>query len=466
MTVFLRPQKYGNWRGLITLLGAQVPSKKQFIAESVKIVFPLLCTIMSVLGYILILVITLLASAFFSGLEIAFISANKLRIELKSNQGHRWAQTCAKYFRSPSKFISTILVGNNIAIVIYGIYMEGYLTEHFGDYLPDSSFSRLLVITVASTALVLLVAEFIPKIVFSLNPNAFLRSLIYPFQVFAWICRPLVLLVLWLAKRILKLALGKEFTEESPAFSRVDLDHYITESQTGNPEEDNDVDTDIIRNALDFGNVKIRECMVPRTSVHGVALDDGIEALEKLFVETGHSKLCIYRETIDNIIGYVHHLDMLKKPKDIASVLIPILITNESKPAHDMLKEFTFNRKSIAVVVDEFGGTAGIVTTEDIIEEIFGEIQDEHDDEDHIIEEKLNDLEYSFSASLEIDYLNETYDLHIPEGDYETLGGYIINNYESIPEEGQQITVDQFEFMIMHSENNRIETVNMRIIPE
>ncbi len=413
-----------------------------------------------------IIFVTLLFSAFFSGLEIAFLSANKLRIELKSNQGVRWARMCSEYLKAPSRFISTILVGNNISIVIYGIFIEELLRNYLLSSLMTNmgKVGSLLLATFISTIIVLIFAEFLPKALFRINPSGILRILIYPFKFFATILFPIVRFVLWLAKLILNTLLKKEFTEESPAFSRVDLDHYITESQIHKTEEERDVDTDIIKNALDFGNVQIRDCMVPRTSIIAMDLDSTIEELEQIFIESGHSKILIYRENIDDIIGYVHHIDLFRKPKDIRSILIPILITNEAKLAHDQLNDFTRNRKSIALVVDEFGGTAGVVTAEDIIEEIFGEIEDEHDDSDGIIDIKLNDFEYELSASLEVDYLNEQYDLHIPDGEYETLGGYIISVCESIPEQGSSIETEDFMFTILSSLNNRIETVHMKVL--
>jgi len=414
---------------------------------------------------LLVIFVTLLFSAFFSGLEIAFLSSNKLRIELKSNQGARWAQLCSRYFKAPSKFISTILVGNNISIVVYGIFIEERLRNTIlkDVMLNMGKVGSLLLATLISTLIVLVFAEFLPKALFRINPSGILRFLIYPFQLFAVILAPIVRFILWLAKLILNTLLKKEFTEESPAFSRVDLDHYITESQIHKTEEERDVDTDIIKNALDFGNVQIRDCMIPRTSIIAVDLEASIDELEKVFIETGHSKVLIYKENIDNIIGYVHHIDLFRKPTKLKSILIPILITNESKPANEMLNDFTRNRKSIALVVDEFGGTAGIVTTEDIIEEIFGEIEDEHDDSDGIIDIRLSDFEYELSGSLEVDYLNESYELNIPEGDYETLGGFIISVCESIPEQGSSIETDHFIFTILASANNRIETVHLKV---
>jgi CBS domain containing-hemolysin-like protein len=268
---------------------------------------------------------------------------------------------------------------------------------------------------------------------------------------------------LWLAKAILRLILKKEFTEESPSFTKMDLDFYITEGQGGHQDNMHDVDTDILRNALEFGNVKVRDCMVPRTELVCVEHGDTIENLEKLFIESGHSKVLVYKDHIDHIIGYVHHVDMFKRPESIQSILIPILITNESRPVNELLNDFTLYRKSIALVVDEFGGTAGIVTTEDIIEEIFGEIEDEHDENSDIIERKISDFEYELSAKLEVDYLNNTYNLHLPTGEYDTLGGFIMAMHESIPEEGETVIIEPYEFKVLSSHGNKLETVHLRI---
>ncbi len=414
---------------------------------------------------ILIVISMIVLSAFFSGLEIAFLSSNKLRIELKSNQGVHWAKICAGYLRTPSRFISTILVGNNISLVIYGVVMEKILHHTlFEPYMSGTGEAlQLFIATVISTFFVITLAEFLPKALFRLNPSGILSVLIYPFQVFALILLPLVRFTLWLAKATLRLILRKEFTEESPSFTKMDLDYYISQGQGSDQESAHDVDTDILKNALEFGNVKVRDCMVPRTELVCIEYGDTVENLEKLFIESGHSKVLIYKDNIDHIIGYVHHVDMFKRPESIQSILIPILITNESKPVNELLNDFTLHRKSIALVVDEFGGTAGIVTTEDIIEEIFGEIEDEHDENDGIIETKISDLEFEFSAKLEIDYLNSTYNLHIPKGEYDTLGGFIMAMHESIPQEGETVNIDHFQFKVLSSQGNRLDAVHLKL---
>lgn len=406
--------------------------------------------------------ITLMLSAYFSGLESAFLSANKLRVELMSNQGARWAVICSDYMKQPSKFISTILMGNNIALVLYSITMEELLRPNLSTFSPATA---VIIATGISTVIVLITAEFMPKTLFRINPTGVLSIAIYPFQLFYYLLWPLVKFTLWLSKTSLFVLLRQRFTEESPAFSKLDLDHYLSETNKGD-DDTQEVDTEIIKNALDFGSVKVRECMVSRTQITAVEVNDTIAELIEIFKESSHSKIPVYRENIDNIIGYVHHFDMFKKPTTIKSILKPILITNESKPAHELLKEFTTTGKSIALVVDEFGGTAGIITAEDIMEEIFGEIEDEHDDDDGIIEEKINDDTYRFSTSLEIDYLNENYDLRLPVGDYETLGGFIIAYHESIPQMGETIVLENFEIEILKADEKRIELVKLSTLNE
>lgn len=418
---------------------------------------------------VVLVILTLLLSAFFSGLEIAFISANKLRIELKSNQGKHWAKMCSSYIKSPSKFISTILVGNNIALVVYGITMEEIFRPMFeakySPYLESTAFPALLSATVVSTVIVLITAEFLPKALFRLNPSGILSVLIYPFQVFYVLLWPIVQFVIWLSNKALNALIPGKFTEETPAFGKVDLDHFISQSaQSSGDGEDQEVDTEILKNALDFGNVKVRDCLVPRTEITAIDVDSPIKELEKLFIESRHSKILVYKDNVDNIIGYTHHLDLHKKPKTIKSILIPILITNESKSANDMLNEFSRTQKSIALVVDEYGGTAGIITVEDIMEEIFGEIEDEHDEVEEENEVISDDGVYELNAKLEVDYLNEKYELKLPEGDYETLGGFVISNLEDIPNVDEVFVIDNFEIRILEASEQKIERLELRVI--
>ncbi len=410
---------------------------------------------------ITLVILMLVLSAFFSGLEIAFISVNKLRIELKSNQGKHWAKLCSNYIKSPSKFISTILVGNNITLVVYGVTMEEIFRpklEYLGQY------PALILATIISTGIVLITAEFLPKAMFRLNPSGILSVLVYPFQVFYVLLWPVVQLVIWLSNVVLSKLFKMEISDQLPAFSKIDLDHFISQSSHKMVDgEEPEVDTDILKNALDFGNVEVRDCLVPRTDINAIDIESSVEELEKLFIETRHSKILVYKENIDHIIGYVHHLDLHKKPHSIQSILLPILITNESKSANDMLNEFSKSQRSIALVVDEYGGTAGIITVEDIMEEIFGEIEDEHDEveENEII---TNGGQLILNAKLEIDYLNEKYNLNFPEGEYETLSGFILANLEEIPSEGEIFVIDQFEIKILAAAEQKIEKVQLVLL--
>lgn len=414
----------------------------------------------------LIIVAMLVLSAFFSGIEIAFLSSNKLRIELKNKQGVLWGRILSKYLKRPSRFISTVLVGNNVALVVYGIFMEGTLNNVFA-LTPWSDYEllNLLIQTLLSTLLILVFAEFLPKVVFNQNADTLLPSMIFPFQLFYYLLLPVVSLVNWLAERFLKMLPNTGDQQDEMLFTKVDLDHYISESVNIDTEEDAELDTEVFKNALDFDQVKVRECMIPRNEVVAVEFNDSIDKLWDLFISSGHSKILVYKDSVDNIIGYVHQTDLFHKPESIKSCLIPIVIATEAMAANDLLKKFTANRKSLAVVVDEFGGTAGIVTIEDILEEIFGEIEDEHDVED-LLEEKVSDSEFRLSARLEVDYLNENYDLEIPEGEYETLGGFIISRYESIPEKGQTLVIDNFEFHILSLQSARIGNVRLRLLKQ
>lgn len=417
------------------------------------------------MDHLYIILIAMLMSAFFSGIEIAFITANKLRIELKSKQGSYTARILSGFVKEPSKFISTTLIGNNIALVIYSIYMDHTVSPHVRDVLPyehDNEFLVLLVTTFVSTIIVLLFAEFLPKAVFRINPDLILFVLTFPFMIFYYLLWPVVHFIVYLSKLVLIKVFRMPFTEETPVFSKIDLDNYINESEKLDLDEDADVDTEIFRNALDFANVKVRECMVPRTELAAIEITESIESLYKKFVESGHSKILIYHDSIDNIIGYVHQVEMFKKPKNIRSIMISPIIATETMAANELLKQFSHNKKSVALVVDEFGGTAGMVTIEDIMEKIFGEIEDEYDIE-QLTETRVTDKEFVFSARLEVDYLNRTYNLNIPEGDYKTLGGYIIARHESIPYKDEKIRIEQFEFVILSVFHTRINEVRLRL---
>ncbi len=410
---------------------------------------------------IIVIIVSLAMAAFFSGLEIAFVSANKLRIELKSKQGSAWASLVSDYYKTPSRFISTILVAYNIVLVIYGIFIGKQLNDLL-DQFNNSRVVDLLICTVISTIIVLFTADFLPKALFRINPNFILSIFIYPFQFFYYLLWPIVKFTIWLSKKVLRLLTSQIFIETAPAFTKVELNHFITETLQDNRR--GDVDAEILKNALDFSTVRVRNCMVPRTDLVAIEIDETMNELNALFLESHHSKILVYRDSIDNIIGYVHQIDMFKKPKSIKSILIPILIANESRTAQQMLNEFVKKRKSIALVVDEFGGTAGIITVEDIMEEILGEIDDEHDDDNHIIEKQISENEYDLSASLEVDYLNEKYNFSIPEGEYETLAGFIIAEHGSIPSVGETLNIHGFKVKILKFDEARIELVRIVVL--
>lgn len=411
-----------------------------------------------------LILLSILISAFFSGMEIAFISANKLLIELKNKQGSLSAKMLSPFVSNPSKFISTTLVGNNVGLVIYGIYMGDLLRPVLENIIPnnaENTFLILLISTIVSTVIVLVMAEFIPKMLFRINPDIILNVLAFPFLITYYLFWPLVHFIMWLAKFILNNLFRLQFAEVAPVFSKVDLDQYVSESAEDSKEE-GDVDTEMFKNALDFANVKVRDCMTPRTELVSVNVLSDIDDLYQKFVESGMSKILVHHETVDHIIGYVHQKDIFKKPRSIRSILIPIEVATEAMPANELLNTFTKTHKSIALVVDELGVTAGIVTIEDIMEEIFGEIEDEHDVE-QLTEKQLSNDEFMFNARLEIDYLNDKYDLNIPEGDYQTLGGYIIARYENIPSRGDTLDIDRFQFTILSTDKTKINDVKMKV---
>jgi CBS domain containing-hemolysin-like protein len=413
----------------------------------------------------LIIVLSILTSAFFSGIEIAFISANKLLIELRSKQGSVSARILSPFVNNPSRFISTTLVGTNIGLVVYGIYMGAFLNPYIIQYIPgtaNSTMLLLLVQTLVSTLIVLVTGEFLPKVLFRINPDIILRVLSVPFLISYYLFWPLVHFITWLAKVILNSIFRVQFNETTPVFSKVDLDQYISDS-VEDLAEDADVDTEMFKNALDFGNVRLRDCMTPRTELISIDIDAGTDELYTKFKETGLSKILVHQGTVDHIIGYTHQKDLFKKPHSIRAILIPIEIAPETMSANELLNTFTRTRKSIALVVDELGVTAGIVTIEDIMEEIFGEIEDEHDVE-QLAEVQLNEKEFIFNARLEVDYLNNKYELNIPEGDYNTLGGYIFAVHENIPSKGEVIVIEKFQFTIISVSHNRINELKLTLL--
>jgi putative hemolysin len=416
-------------------------------------------------NYSLIIVSSILFSAFFAGTEIAFISSNKLLIELKNKQGNLTASILSNFVNNPSKFISTTLVGNNIGLVVYGIYMAKVLDPvlvSISPYFETHQFLLLFSQTIISTLIVLVTAEFIPKVLFRINPDLVLQVLAIPFLLFYYLFWPVVHVIIYLSKIILYYVLNIRYTETTPVFSKIDLDQYITQVSDNDLDEDADVDTEMFKNALDFSNLRVRDCMTPRTDLEIIDITDTTEELYNKFVQTGLSKILVYGGTQDNIIGYVHQKEIFKKVESIKEILIPIEIVPATTPVMEILNRFSKTRKSIALVVNELGGTAGIVTIEDVMEEIFGEIDDEHDTE-MLTEKTLSEREFLFSARLEIYHLNTKYDLNIPEGEYNTLGGFITANHEDIPQQGEKIVIDQFEFVIQKSSGSKVEEVILKV---
>jgi len=407
----------------------------------------------------IIILASVLLSAFFSGMEIAYLSSNKLKLELDKQSNSIVASLLQRILRSPSKYIATMLVGNNISLVVYGITMAAVLEPKIQAY-TQSSFLVLLTQTLISTLIILVTAEFLPKAFFRLNPNRFLKILVLPLTLFHYLLEPIVIMTLFLSKRGLKL-FGLVLVEDSPVFGKVDLEEYLKLHTSESEYKNLDVEVQILQNALDFSNVKVRECMLPRTEIVGIEVSKTIEDLLKIFIDTKLSKVLIYKENIDNIIGYAHSNEMFKSPKNIKSILIPISYVPESMMANDMLELFIKERKGIVVVVDEFGGTSGMITIEDIVEEILGEIEDEHDSEKDL-EIKIDEKTYRFSARLEIDYLNDKYHFDLPKSDeYETLGGLLISQLEEIPEKNTEINIEDYTIVVDEVSETKIVAVSL-----
>lgn len=409
--------------------------------------------------------VAILFSAFFSGMEIAFISANRLKIELEKKQGDFSAKILSGFIQKPASFIGAMLIGNNIALVIYSMAMA-MLLEPFILVYTSSEGVLLLVQTLISTIIVLFFAEFLPKALLRINPNFALKFAAIPLKVIYLVLFPLTYVTTLLSNGILKL-FRVDVSQSNLAFSKIDLEHFVLDIQERQEKgEEIEHEIQIFKNALDFTDVKARECMIHRTEIIAMDIEDSIDELKEKFIETELSKILIYRGSIDNIIGYVHSLELFKKPESIKSILLPVSIVPESMPASEILKQFINQRRSMAVVVDEFGGTSGVITTEDIIEEIFGEIEDEHDVEE-LIELQVDDDTFLFSAKTEIDYINDKYKLNLPESEeYETLGGLIFYKHESIPEKDEIITISNYRFKIEEVSNNKIELVRVQNFEE
>ncbi|EKY06933.1 hemolysin family protein [Capnocytophaga sp. oral taxon 380] len=408
---------------------------------------------------VIIILTTLVLSAFFSGFEIAYVSSNKVHVEILKKQEGVIANVLTKLTRKPSKLLATMLVGNNVALVVYGFEMGKVMTV-----LLPPFFQNVLWHTIISTLIILITAEFMPKVFFQIYANQLLKVFAIPAYFFYLLFYPFSSFVMWISDFVLRVFFKTKGDYVPLSFSKVELVDYISEQMENAPKkEEVDSEVQMFQNALEFSGVKAREIMIPRTEIVAVELNESIENLIATFVSSGFSKILIYNENIDDILGYVHSFDMFKKPKTIKEVLIPIVNIPETIQINEVLNILTRKRKSMAVVLDEYGGTSGIVTLEDIVEELFGEIEDEHD-KDKFIEEQISDTEYLFSARLEVEYLNETYHLDIPESEeYETLGGFIVLHNEGIPTQGEVIVIPPFTFTIEACSQTKIETVRLTV---
>ncbi len=408
-------------------------------------------------------------------MEIAYVSSNKIFIEIEKRQNDFLAKVLKRLTSKPSKFIATMLVGNNIALVVYGFFMGDLLMAWLEGMRPlDNAFLNYIVTdlslftqTIISTLIILLTAEFLPKVFFQIYANSMLKLFAIPAYLFYIVFSFISSFVIWISDFILKQFFKTEGDEVQLAFSKVELGNFITE-QMETVEEDDEVDSEIqiFQNALEFADIKAREVMIPRTEI--IAVDQNVipKDLIQTFTDTGLSKILIYNDTIDDIIGYVHSFELFKRPKTIKSILLPVVFVPETMWVKDVLNILIKKRKSIAVVIDEYGGTSGMMTVEDIVEELFGEIEDEHDSA-ILIEEKIEEDHFKFSARLEVDYLNENYKVQIPEGEnYETLSGFILNHTEEIPQQGELIKIEKFEINILETSNTRIELVELKIKEE
>jgi CBS domain containing-hemolysin-like protein len=406
----------------------------------------------------------ILLMGFFAGTEIAFISANKLNIELRKKQGKVSGRILARFMENPSEFIGTSLVGVNVLLVVYGLLATELTAKLLLQYhITLTEYPKLLLDTLLATVVILIFAEFLPKAIFRSKAEVVLSLFSVPMLVMYWIFYPVAKIFVAISEFILKYLFNVRIKENKQVFNRVDLELLVKQSMHGHENETSDVNTELFENALYLVNVRIRKCMVPRNEVEAIDVTEPIDELRKKFIDTKLSKIIVYDDSIDNIVGYVHHLDLYRRPQAIRDILHTITPIPEAMSAVDLMNRFTKERKSIAWVIDEFGGTAGIVTMEDVLEEIFGDINDEYDEQEHV-EKQISENEYIFSGRLELDYLNEKYDFAFPTDDSETLSGYIIAQHETIPKIKERIIIENYEFDILLVTDTRIETVKMKIL--
>lgn len=414
-----------------------------------------------------IITFSLVLSAFFSGMEIAFVSSNKVYLGIEKLQENLVSKILTFITKKPSQFIATMLVGNNIALVVYGFYM-GDLIIHWMTNLPYllNEWGILINQTILSTLIILITAEFLPKVFFQIYANQCLKWFSIPALVFYVLLYLPSKFAMLLSDGFLRLFFKTKGDESQEFFSKVELGHYITE-QMNSVDEKTEVDSEIeiFQNALEFTDTKAREIMVPRTEMAAIEIHDQVQELQELFVKTGYSKILVYQNSLDDILGYVHSFDLFKKPKTIKSILKPVEFVPETMFVKDILNLLTKKRKSIAIILDEYGGTSGLITIEDIVEELFGEIEDEHDGDETLTENIIEQNVYHFSTRLEVSYLNEQYKLNLPESEYySTLGGFIVNATSEIPEKGEVIETENFRFTILEASNTKIELVQLEVI--
>lgn len=413
---------------------------------------------------LIVIIVSVLFSAFFSGMEIAFFSANKMHIELEKKRDGFVPKILTIITQKSSKFITTMLVGNNISLVIYSYFMGEFLVR----ILPIKGFNEftmLFIQTIISTIVILVTAEFLPKAIFRIYANEVLKLFAVPAYIFYKLFHYFSEFITFISDFFLRVFFKTNADEMQTVFSKEELGNYINEQlETGNDDDEVDSEIQIFQNALGFHNVKAREVMVPRTEIVSVEIHETVVNLKNTFIETGLSKVLVYKTSLDDVVGYVNAFELFKRPKSIKSILLPLEIVPESMMINEILNTLIKKRKSVAVVIDEYGGTSGMITIEDIVEELFGEIEDEHDTQE-FLEEKISESKFNFSARLEIDYLNEEYDLNIPKSEaYETLGGFIIEHTENIPSEKEVIGIADFEFRILKMSGAKIDEVSLKIL--
>ncbi len=409
------------------------------------------------------ILLCLILSAFFSGMEIAYISANRIFLEIEKNKNSYFSRLLQWVTRNPSRFIAAMLIGNNIALVIYGIFMGDKIVQILYPQAGDQlSLQVLFFQTLISTGVILITAEFLPKVFFQLYANRLVKFFILPASLFYALFTPVTFFVLKLTDGLLRLFFKADPVNDELTFSKVELGNFIEEQVEFVPDKETlDSEIQIFQNALEFADVKAREVMVPRAEIVAIDKNTSIKELEALFASTGLSKIPVYQDTIDDIIGYVHAFEMLKKPQSLQHILLPVEFIHEPNPVNEVLNKLARRRKSLAVVLDEYGGTAGLLTIEDIVEELFGEIEDEHDAVAHY-EKQLNDSTFEFSARLEVDYINETYDLNLPEEEnYETLGGLMVHHTAEIPALNSEIVLENYRLKVLEVSSTKIEKIQL-----